>query len=109
LWLQIQEVMENIILSPIPLDQLEQSIARVIDDKLQSYFKELGSINTEKKYATREEVAKLLHITLPTLNQLTKSGQLTALRIGGRVLYDLKSIEDSLTQIVTNKYKRVKL
>lgn len=101
--------MENIILSPIPLDQLEQSIARVIEEKLQLYFKEIGNNTPDKKYATREEVAKLLHITLPTLNQLTKSGKLTALRIGGRVLYDLKSIEDSLTQIVTNKYKRAKL
>jgi excisionase family DNA binding protein len=98
--------MSEILLSSIPLAQLEQSIAKIIEEKLQAYLLNLPSQKSSKKYATREEVAKLLHITLPTLNQLTKSGALTAYRIGGRVLYDIAEVESSLNEIVTTKYKR---
>jgi excisionase family DNA binding protein len=58
------------------------------------------------KYLTRHEVAKLLRISLPTLNELTKKGKLIGYRIGGRVLYKESEVESSLHQIVTSKYKR---
>lgn len=97
--------MENIILFSIPLEQLEKSIAKVLEDKLQSLTQQQN--NSEgKKYATRDEVANMLHISKPTLNHLTKTGILTSYRIGSRILYDVKEVESSLHQIITTKYKR---
>lgn len=104
--LQITEAMDNLILSSIPLSQLEDCIGKIIEQKLQAYLPEQVNIPTSKRYATREQVSKLLHISLPTLNQLTKDGELIAYRIGNRVLYDLAEIDSSLNQITTMKYKR---
>jgi len=58
------------------------------------------------KYLTRKEVAELLSISLPTLNEYTKTGKLKGFRIGGRVLYCANEIQNSLTEIEALKYRR---
>ena len=58
------------------------------------------------KYLTRKEVATKLHISLPTLNEYTKSGKLKAYRINGRVLYRNDEIESALTSVEPLKYRR---
>jgi excisionase family DNA binding protein len=57
-------------------------------------------------YRTRKETATKIHVSLPTLNELTKSGKLKAYRIGGRVLYKESEIEASLISIQAAKYRR---
>jgi excisionase family DNA binding protein len=47
-------------------------------------------------YLTRQEVAKILKISLPTLNELTKSGQLPSYRIASNIRYKASDIEQSL-------------
>ncbi|MBT3385984.1 MAG: helix-turn-helix domain-containing protein [Prolixibacteraceae bacterium] len=58
------------------------------------------------EYLTRKEVATKLHISLPTLNEYTKSGKLKAYRINGRVLYRNDEIESALTSVEPLKYRR---
>ena len=100
--------MKDVLLSPVPLHELEATIAKVVEEKLNAVF----SANTSarktksKKYLTRKEVAERLHISLPTLNKLTKDETLKGYRIGGRVLYKLSEVEASLVEISTTKYKR---
>ena len=60
----------------------------------------------KKDYATRKDVAGALHISLPTLHELTKTGILTGYKIQGRVLYKWPEIDQALTRIETIKYKR---
>ncbi len=54
------------------------------------------------KYITRREVADKISISLPTLNEYTKTGKLKAYRIGGRVLYKESEVEAALIE----KYRR---
>jgi len=51
---------------------------------------------------TREETAKLLRITLATLNEYTKTGKIVANRIGGRVLYKYSDIQKALNAVKTS-------
>lgn len=53
----------------------------------------------ETQLLTRQEVAKWLDISLPTLHAWTKSGILQAYRIGNKVRYKKSEVMDSLQSI----------
>ena len=98
---QVKEMKSNNdIFFSFPIDLLATTIA----EKLQPYF---STQNIEQpqmeEYRTRNETAKMINISLPTLNEYTKKGILTAYRVGKRVLYKLSEIESALTKI---KYGR---
>ena len=61
---------------------------------------------TENSYFTRQEVASLLKISLPTLNKRTKDGNLVAYKLGNRVLYKWSEIIASLDKVEPLKYRR---
>lgn len=52
----------------------------------------------EEKLLTRMEVAKLLGVTLPTINDWTKKGLIVGYRIGNRVRYKHSEILESLAK-----------
>jgi excisionase family DNA binding protein len=58
------------------------------------------------KYISRTEVAKLLKISLPTLNEWTKEGLLTSYRISRRIFYKPEEVEKALTERNFTKYQR---
>lgn len=60
----------------------------------------------EDHFITRKEAADLLKISLPTLNKRTKDGNLSAYRIGSRVLYKRSEILESLNKVEPLKYRR---
>lgn len=60
----------------------------------------------EPKFYTRNETAKLLHMTLPTLARITSDGLITSKRVGCRILYDANSIDEAVKQRVSFKYKK---
>ena len=100
--------MKDIVLSPIPIDELQAKFAQVVEDKLKEFILSISS-NTNPsiiEYATRKEVSERLRISLPTLNTLTKEEVLKGYRIGSRVLYKWSEVEAVLTLISTTKYKR---
>ena len=59
----------------------------------------------QPEYLTRKETALKFHISLVTLNRLTKDGTLKSYRIGGRVLYKSNEINQALTEM-HKKYRR---
>jgi len=59
--------------------------------------------STEKTIYTRQETAALLGISLPTLNQYTKTGLIVGHRLGNKVRYRAESIEKALARIKTNR------
>lgn len=77
----------------------------VIADKI---VERLTSVGKEPKFYTREETAKLLRVTLPTLARLTKDGVISAKRIGGRILYDAEAIDEAVKKECVFKYRRAK-
>lgn len=95
--------MENsIILQNINAEGLKALIGEVVAEKLAA----LVPSQSSERYLTRKETAAKLHISLPTLNEITKKGIVTGYRIGGRVLYRESEVNTSLQRIATSKVRR---
>lgn len=94
----------DILLSPIKLNELLEKIGQIIDGKL-SQVKQTEPQN-QSKFISRSEVAKLLKISLPTLNEWTKLGWLSAYKMGNRVLYNAAEVELSLCKVHARKYRK---
>lgn len=70
------------------------NLSAILSEKIKESIKELLFKET-KKYYTRKEVCQLLSVSLPTLYQYIYSGKITALKISGRSLLDVYSINQS--------------
>lgn len=91
--------MEQVILSPIPVPELVKLISdAVLRHSPAIPDKESNSVEMED-FLTRQEVSKLFHISLVTLNKHTKSKRLNAHRIGARVLYKKTEVLNALSTI----------
>lgn len=96
-------IQNSILLQNLSSDDLKKLISDLLDEKLTG-FKPQQKQATE--YLTREDVSKLLKISLPTVTEYTKTGKLNGLRMGRRVLFRKEEIEQSLTAIEPLKYRR---
>lgn len=89
----------SIILESISADGLKDLIKVAVRE-------ELASIPPKKdnNYLTRSDMAKKLHVSLPTIDKMIGTGKLKAVRLGGRILFK----EDDLTleEIPVRKYRR---
>jgi hypothetical protein len=89
--------MDNLILTSLPTEQLEELIKRAIREELSNLK---VSTNCEPtKFLSRKEAAKFLGVSLPTLGFWSKKGLVISYRISSRVLYKLADLEASLTQV----------
>jgi len=93
----------SIILQNMNADDLKTIIGKAISKELKIIFQ---TKKEEIKYKTRNETAKKLRISLPTLNHLTKTGKITGYKIGSRILYREDEINQCLSKIETLKYSR---
>ncbi|MEK6477183.1 helix-turn-helix domain-containing protein [Catalinimonas sp. 4WD22] len=93
--------MTDVVLLSMPVDEFRVLISETVKEELAQLRPAPAN---EKKYRTRKETADLLHISLPTLNERTKKGEIEGSRIGGRLLYSEEAIERALTS--TNLKKR---
>tara|TARA_R110002020_G_scaffold440922_4_gene651609 strand:- start:826 stop:1113 length:288 start_codon:yes stop_codon:yes gene_type:complete len=80
-------------------------------DRIESYLLEIKDlkplpIEPDLEFLTRKKTAKLLDISLPTLNSWTKKGAVPALRIQDSVRYRKEDVINSLEEVRTLKYKR---
>jgi excisionase family DNA binding protein len=92
--------MENFILTSIPIEELKSFIAEVIQAELK---KTQVTDTIASEYITRQETAKILGISLVTLNEWSKTGIITSYRIGTRVRYKRHEVEESLSKVKTIK------
>jgi len=53
-------------------------------------------VNNLPKYYSRKEVAKMLGLSLPTLDSYTSQGLIKSGRIGNRILYSEEDIQNAL-------------
>jgi len=97
--------MQQILFQEINVEEFKKIISDVIEEKLKfSPRKALPEKQTI--YLNRFEVVELLKISLPTLNNWSKSGIVQAYRIGNRVLYKADEIERAIQSVKNLKYKR---
>ena len=87
--------MNQILLNGITVNELIDKIGEVIENKIGQRVIPPATQN-QSKNLSRKEVACLLKISLPTLNEWTKAGILKSYRVGSRVLYKLQEVEGSL-------------
>ncbi len=81
---------------------LEQAIKNVLKENIfNGVLDQIQQVDGLNLYS-REATADMLCVSLPTLNDWTKRGVIRAYRIGGRVLYKLEDINESLTEIKTS-------
>ena len=101
--------MKDIIYSPISISELEDKIAKAVENKLTQFLPQSSNSSLTDEYITRKEVCDKLHITLPTLHKYSKSNTLKSYRIGNRVLYKLSEVETALTEVYAIKHKKSSL
>jgi excisionase family DNA binding protein len=95
--------MENLLLTSIPMEQLQSEISATVKKEFQTFLLSLQPQKEPTDYLTRKEAAQLLSISLPTLNEWTKTGLVQGYRIASRVRYKRAELETSLTQIKTRR------
>jgi len=94
--------MDNQILVSIPLNEFEVIQKNWIREVLGE-----NKPNTpppDEKYLTRQETAKILQVTLPTLSSWVESKIIRAYRINTRIRFKKSDIDAALQEVV--KYKR---
>lgn len=96
--------MENLILSQIPITELQKFISDTIREEMQKNATPPPPPETE--FITRQETRQILGVSLPTLNDWTKRGVIIGYRIGTRIRYKKSEIMDAVRQVHTLKYRR---
>ena len=79
-------------------DELTESILNGIEKKL-SDFKKNFQPKEPSIWLTKKEVATILSISIVTVDDWSKKGILNPFRIGNRIRFDRKQVEQSLTKI----------
>ena len=90
---------ENAIVITIPFYELKSVVQEWIKE-CQVDTTDIQSTN-QVKYLTRAEAARVLHVSLVTLDSYIKTGILPAKRIGTRVLVPEEALHSALRSITT--------
>lgn len=77
------------------VEALESVIRKSVSEGL-SHLPPATPTEKSDEWLTRDEVTQLLHISLPTLRELEKRKELIPARVGRRVLYSRKAVEQKL-------------
>ncbi|VBB48196.1 conserved hypothetical protein [uncultured Paludibacter sp.] len=98
--------MEQILLNGISFEQLENSLRTIVADEISKQTAKSEPTDNLPDLLTRKQTSAYLGISLPTLNEWTKSGVISAKRIGNRVRYEKQVVLNSLKDVETLKYRR---
>lgn len=92
------------ILHSTPIGDLKEIIKEVVTGVLKDSSKELQTDNN--KLYTRQEVAELLGLSLPTVHTYTQEGIIKGYRLGTQIRYKHSDVEKALKEIEVIKYSR---
>ena len=98
--------MQNTLFSPIPLDTLRRLISDSVKVEVEK-FSSLYQPQQNNDLITREDTAKLLGISLPTLHSWSKLGIIPSYRIGTRIRYKKEEVLNSVSKVQSIKYGRL--
>lgn len=88
-----------------------EELAMMIDSAIYKRINPLqelinSKLNPKKKNVTVKEAAKMLNVSEPTIKNYIKKGTISASKIGRRIVINLESLEKSLNEVKSLKYKR---
>jgi excisionase family DNA binding protein len=95
----------EILFTGINLDYLLEAIGSHIREEFKKHLT-TKDVNGPAQFYTRKQVSKLLKISLPTLNEWTKTGRIQSYKIGSRVLYNRLEVQETIESKATFKYKK---
>lgn len=86
----------------------EEELSSMIENSVITAFLKLKSQEEPKKdkLLSRQEAAILIDVSLPTLNEYTKSGKVKGYRLGGKVKYKESELLEAMNAIEPLKYRR---
>jgi excisionase family DNA binding protein len=85
------------------LEMIDASIAKRINPMAELINRKL---NPQKKNVTVKEAAKMLNVTDLTIRNYVKNGKIQASKIGRRIVINLESLDNSLQEVKSLKYRR---
>lgn len=83
------------------IEQLKTEISQDIFNKISGLIQTAQTPTPQTEFITRKQTAQILGVSLPTINDWTKTGKIKGYRIGSRIRYKRNEIENSLLQIKT--------
>lgn len=95
----------QILLNGLEVSELLEKIGQLIDKKLHE-VSPIDKNKNQSKFISRKEVATLLKISLPTLNEWSKLGWLISYKMGNRVLYKAEEVEQAVSKLIAYKHKK---
>jgi excisionase family DNA binding protein len=89
----------------------QEELAMMIDSAVYNRINPLqelinSKLNPQKKNITVKDAAKRLNVTEDTIRNYIKKGTIEASKIGRRIVINLESLENSLNEVKSLKYKR---
>ncbi len=96
---------ENITVLNLTEPELEKIVRNAVRQALEESNNHKTNHNPESVWLSRVEASKHLKVSLPTLDSLTKKGVLTAYRTGRKKRFNLKELNESISQLKI-KYTR---
>jgi excisionase family DNA binding protein len=97
--------MKQILFQGIDLSEFKNLISEVFDEKLKDHQHREPASN-KPNLLSRSEVARMLRVSLATLNDWSKRGLIQSYRIGNRILYKQEEIVCALEAVRNQKHKR---
>ncbi|WP_373511778.1 helix-turn-helix domain-containing protein [Persicitalea sp.] len=91
--------MQSIITTQFTPDELTQIIRLAVSEALTAFTPYPTQPPTEPRYLSRKETAAQLGVTLTTLWERTRTGEITAHKFGHRVLYKPADVEAALSKV----------
>lgn len=92
--------MENLLLSTMPLQTLQDVIATTVRKEIEQATQHL-QLKEATEFLSRQQAAKFLGISLVTLSEWTKSQKIIGYRVGKFVRYKKHELEQALKKIGT--------
>jgi excisionase family DNA binding protein len=95
--------MTDQLFSTLPLEQLKTELTEAVFNRVAPLIQSVNKPQPETELLTRKQAAKLLGVSLVTIQDWTKTGKITGYRIASRIRYKRHELETSLSQIKTRR------
>lgn len=91
--------MDESILIQISKENLRSMLSEAVEEAVTRI------VPREKRYYSRQQIAEKFKVSLPTVHGWMNSGKLTALKIGGRTLFDADEVDNAVKEKRVLKFK----
>lgn len=87
-------------------EELEELVKASTRSSIKEYYSQKESSDSKPNHTTVKEAAKRLRVSEQSVRSYIKRGLFLAHRVGNRLLIDTASIDKSLSEVKSLKYKR---